>query len=334
MSHFDPLVDNYYSSVIIPFSLYLILRKGNNLDSPFDSVIIYVFSGTHNTALVATFLKEEFEKREIPTQIVPLGKPTAPLRQPSEKSLVAIGYPIHAFNAPKPVLEEISKLKEAFENQKVFIFKVSGEPLKINDASSVSLFKILKRKNYCIFDEYHFLMPYNIWFRYSNELANHMHLYAKKQSKLVVEKLLNNREEEPKRVALRARLFGALFKIQHPAAALNGKLYTVDRKKCTLCGICEKGCPVGNIRIVENKVTFHNRCAMCMYCSMYCPVDAINIGLLKFWKVNGPYNYVKMGNDLSLPFPFITKKTKGVKKLFVKHYEKLENELDKFNLKQ
>ena len=56
---------------------------------------------------------------------------------------------------------------------------------------------------------------------------------------------------------------------------------TLDRnfdtnEKCILCGVCEKVCPVNNIRIEENKPQWQGNCEHCMACIQWCPVQAID----------------------------------------------------------
>lgn len=48
--------------------------------------------------------------------------------------------------------------------------------------------------------------------------------------------------------------------------------------KCISCGLCEKKCPLDNIKLVDGKPTWHGRCTHCMACINYCPVEAINYG--------------------------------------------------------
>lgn len=297
----------------------------------FSSVILYTFSGTGNTTKVAQMIKANFEEKGIECRVVEIGK-LETLPQPPEGALVGIGFPIHAFNAPTPLMRAMRLLRESLDSRKYFIFKVSGEPLKLNKAASKGLIRLLKRKNYETVGDYHFLMPYNIWFRYSDALANHMYRYSLAQSRLVVEELTNGAYYSPNRAPLRAHAVATILKVQKPAAKLNGRLYKVDPSKCTLCGVCERGCPVANIEIKDGKVNFLSHCAMCMYCAMYCPEDAISIGLLKYWKVNGPYPYTKLAKDKNLPFPFITNETKGIKKLFINHYRQLNLQLERFRI--
>ena len=45
-------------------------------------------------------------------------------------------------------------------------------------------------------------------------------------------------------------------------------------KNCTLCGFCEKICPVSNIK-VGDKVIWRNHCEGCLKCINYCPFEAI-----------------------------------------------------------
>jgi len=45
-------------------------------------------------------------------------------------------------------------------------------------------------------------------------------------------------------------------------------------EKCTLCGFCEKICPVNNIK-VGDKVVWDNHCEGCLRCINYCSFEAI-----------------------------------------------------------
>lgn len=47
-------------------------------------------------------------------------------------------------------------------------------------------------------------------------------------------------------------------------------------EKCTSCSMCEKLCPVNNIELKENKVTWKNNCEFCMKCINICPEKAID----------------------------------------------------------
>ncbi|MFN3412137.1 MAG: EFR1 family ferrodoxin [Exilispira sp.] len=69
------------------------------------------------------------------------------------------------------------------------------------------------------------------------------------------------------------------------------KKFWVDNK-CTLCKLCISICPVKNISIENEKITFGKFCFLCFRCIHQCPFKAIQIGkntIGKFrWK--GPYD--------------------------------------------
>ena len=48
--------------------------------------------------------------------------------------------------------------------------------------------------------------------------------------------------------------------------------------QCSGCGLCEKICPVGNIKMVSQKPEWQHRCEHCMACIHRCPKKAIQYG--------------------------------------------------------
>ena len=61
-------------------------------------------------------------------------------------------------------------------------------------------------------------------------------------------------------------------------------IFTVS-EACTSCGLCEKLCPVSNIRMTSDqeqpgkeKPEWQHRCEQCMACISWCPVKAIDYG--------------------------------------------------------
>lgn len=47
---------------------------------------------------------------------------------------------------------------------------------------------------------------------------------------------------------------------------------------CTGCGLCQRRCPLDNIRLREGKPVWSDRCTHCMACVSSCPVSAIEYG--------------------------------------------------------
>ena len=286
--------------------------------------IIYVFSGTGNTLVTANMVRDSFERSDVGTTIYEIKKPFGDVPSPQDFDFVGFAYPVHAFNSPQFFLKFVKTLPDA--NRKAFIIKTSGEPFHLNDASSHKLYNLLSSKGYDVMLDRHLLMPYNIVFRYRDELAKQMYIYNEKLCELFAADVLGGKRKEF-HFKLRHIITSAVFRIQWFGAIINGRIYRIDKNKCNDCMLCLKGCPTKNITYEKEKLCFDSACAMCMKCVMLCPVDAINPGILRFWKVNGAYNFERMMNDNRIKGDFINEETKGYFRLFKKYYRKADAQI-------
>lgn len=66
-------------------------------------------------------------------------------------------------------------------------------------------------------------------------------------------------------------------------------------ENCNGCGICQKICPVNNIKLVNDKPEWQHKCQLCLGCLHYCPQKAIQYGehTLGRERYNHPYIKVK-----------------------------------------
>lgn len=56
------------------------------------------------------------------------------------------------------------------------------------------------------------------------------------------------------------------------------RYFRTTTSQCTLCGKCAKQCPLANIAIVKNSVTWQGNCTGCLRCYHQCPNNAIQFG--------------------------------------------------------
>lgn len=251
--------------------------------------IIYCFSGTGNTEKMAMEYKKVFTENNVETIIYKVSDNLDDMPNPNDYNLVGIAYPIHGFNPPYPIFDLVKKFPK-LENKKIFIIKSSGEPLTINNVSSEPIMARLKPKGYILTNEYHYIMPYNIMFRHTDEMASKMYKTAKALCTIEAKEVLEGRERLLKKFPF-GRLISFIFRIEHPAMKINGNFFKV-KNICTHCNLCVKKCPVNNIYNDENgDIKFKNKCVMCTSCAFRCPVDAITIGILNGWRVNGVYKF-------------------------------------------
>ena len=291
-------------------------------------VILYVFSGTGNTLKVASLYKQYLGAE---VKVYRVAKNSPPPPSPEEYDLIGVGYPIHAFSAPEPILKFAKTLPE-IQGKRAFVFKSSGEGLHLNDGSSQKLIKILEKKGYDILFERHFVMPYNMIYRHSDEMAKQMWIYTKAMVKLSATEIESGVRRKVKQNIFK-RAFSAVFRvIEQPFAHIHGPLFKVNKRRCIGCEKCIKICPQANIKVKDGKIKFGSACVLCMGCSFNCPVDAVKVGFFKYWKVNGSYRLNELVKDESLYFPLVPDRAKGIYKLYKKYYRECDAELAKANI--
>lgn len=262
-------------------------------------IAIFYFSGTNNTAKVIEKYKNCFEQKGHAVTAVKIedafdgkGKLKAEVADTAKNAdIVGIGYPVHAFNAPSIVLNFAKKLPKVGVIKRTFVVNTSGEPLKLNNISSLKLKHILKRRKLLVTNEYHYCMPYNIIFRHSETMAYKMWRTAELSIPIDAYEILRGVQHKLDKVFL-GNTIAWIMRCEHWGGRLNGRQYKVN-DKCVHCLKCVNDCPTRNISVVDGKLKFGKKCLMCMRCAQMCPQDALKIGWFNKWKVNGAYSFDK-----------------------------------------
>ena len=285
-------------------------------------LLIY-FTGTFNTRYVSQQLKQKLELVGYDVDLYEIDPLNTERLDLSGYDLIGLGYPIYGYNAPWPFLKFIRKQKFP-KGIRTFIYKNSGETEKVNDASSLFVWRKLKRSKAVIENEYHFMMPYNIHFRFDERLVKEILDMDDKLYDILIYEITHH-IPNIKRYKLWHRIVTRAVSIQFAGGDVNSFFYKTDMEKCSGCGLCIRQCPMHNIRKDESgTVRFGHHCLMCMRCSFFCPTNAIHIGILQGWRVNGRYNF-KAIREMTLDEPYITPETQGFFRCYVDTYAYINN---------
>ncbi len=303
--------------------------------------VIYVFSGTGNTRLVADLYKKNLFEYETTIYDVRMKKVAEnsskfeflPFPSPEEFDLVGFGHPVYGFNIPKPFDDFINLLPKLKNPKKAFVFKTSGEGLYMNEFSSQRLISKMEKKGFEFVSDRHYVMPYNMIFRHTPEMVKREWFYAKAYAKLSCTEIQHGKVDKV-HINPFLRFWVPLVRVEWLYYPLSAPFsLKVDMEKCVKCQKCVKNCPLNNISFDGNKFKFGHNCTMCTCCSFGCPTSAISIGLLNGWKINGSYNIEKTAEDKTIPFPEIGKDYSGLHPwLYKKYYRKLDKKLTAFYL--
>lgn len=295
-------------------------------------VLLLTFSGSGHTFICGDFISSYLKElgHEVVHHSIDVHNPFK--EDVDSFDMIGIGYPIHAFNIPPFVAKFFKSFPKTEKKIPYFIYKVSGEPFALNNSSSYHLYRKLKRKGYQKYAEKHFLMPYNIMFRYNDSIAKQMYLYLKSLTKAYVLEIIN-KEPENIKYTIRHIILSFLLRIEWIAPKVNAPLSHM-KKSCIKCNMCMNNCPTNAIYVnKKGKYKFKaSRCTMCMRCTMNCPVDAISFGIMNPWKVNKPFHFKEIVQDERISPLYIHKDTKGYFRKFNKYFDKQNLLLQKYNI--
>jgi len=242
--------------------------------------VIFVFSGTGNTAFVADRIGERFKEKDIETNIYNIDEMNN-IPDISDCEYIGLGYPVHAFGAPMNVLAFAGDLPESTGDQKGFVFATYGGSGLYAVREGVN---ILEKKKFRMLRSRGFKMPDNVTVSRISKLQK---LTPEKKEKQFndaaeavpgyVDEILEGRTD----IEHYGWIFGWIFSLflrfffRKFGAADIGKKFRIN-DNCTSCKLCARSCPVQNIKMVDGKPQFLDHCIACCRCYNLCPAKAID----------------------------------------------------------
>jgi len=283
-----------------------------------EKVLIYFFSGTGNTEIIAQLFREGFTKKGCKVSICAIEKTTksSALTNINSYDIIGFGHPVHAFGAPTIFHQFIKKLP-FIENKRSFYFKTAGDPI-FNGGSNHLVRKNLSSRGYKIFNESLLVMPSNVLIQYNEELVKQLYNTAIKKIAVIVDQILGYHTTLQKDNIL-IRLFSNLFNKSVTIGAKYFGKYLYALNNCSQCQLCINHCPTNNINYIDGKVEFGNECTFCMRCVYICPEKAIRNKYMNFVILKNRYSIKSIIDNPSITGNYISEKTKGYFKHFYKY---------------
>ena len=244
---------------------------------------IYYFSATGNSYTVASILAKKLDAQLIP--IIPF-KDDKSIQ--SNATSVGIVFPIYDFRAPTLVYDFVKKLKTS---DSTYIFAVcTYGVMPLNTMKKLE--KILMVNDKKLAGGFTVQMPHNGigYSKISIEKQKKMFRKFDTKSKVIVEYVKSKKQGIIEKSSILDRfILVGIFIILIPKilpmlkqALLKGwkSLSFYADEKCNSCGVCEKICPVDNIKMVQGKPSWEDNCLSCFACIHWCPQKSIQIANL------------------------------------------------------
>ena len=237
---------------------------------PEKIIDFYYFSGTGNTLLIVKEMVKLFKENKFDAKYYRIER-TDP-NNIDTNHIIGLGFPIAAQGTYPFVWQFIKNLPYVHS---IPLFMIDTK-LIYSGGILGPVRKIIRRKGYIPIGAKEFIMPSNVFIKEG--------MNDKKRAK--INKALLKATEFARRL-IDGKTSWFDLPVYSDLMALisqsnrNWKFFEsltpiiVDKSKCNSCGLCEKLCPVNNIKLIKYP-EFLNNCILCMRCFAYCPKEAIS----------------------------------------------------------
>lgn len=234
---------------------------------------LFYFSGTGNSLKVARDLADALGDAEI----IPIPNVMAKDNMIIDSESIGIIFPVYMFGMPLIVNEFIKKLNC---NKDQYIFAVATYGGQLGSAL-LQAGESLKERGLKLSAGFSVLMPGNYTPLYGAISIEKQQEMSDKEKARIVEIVNIIRVRKPSLIEKNSAIFNFLSSLIYKFCA--PRIYKMDKgfwadARCNSCGICQKVCPVDNIKIEDGRPKWLGKCEQCLACLQWCPQEAIQYG--------------------------------------------------------
>lgn len=241
--------------------------------NPGQKIIIYYFSGTGNTQIVARKIAETFIIRGLTATLINIEN--IDKISISDNDVIGIGFPVAGFTTYPIVFNFLQKFDKVNGNY-VFAFDTMGGTSLWGIMGKLKT--ILEIKGFRTLGFREFTMPPNIFVKFPEKWRRARIAKSFKRAEDFVDKLLMGDLRWKKTPLLSEVMYifsHALFSITEYKWHQKYLKIKVNISMCNSCGICSSKCPVKNIYL-KAKAEIGEHCQYCFRCVGVCPSKAIS----------------------------------------------------------
>jgi formate hydrogenlyase subunit 6/NADH:ubiquinone oxidoreductase subunit I len=254
--------------------------------------IIYFFTGTGNSLALARSLAHKTNCEEV----IPIAKAIVE-RLPEKVDKLGIVCPNYGFNIPHIVKRFIKKIRNETNIDYIYIvISAGGNNGNVVDKVKKGLKKFPLKAIFTL------LMPTNY--------IPFVNIFDSEKVRLRLENAEVKLTEIAKKITLKEVFFDSKVDY-HKVAIMPGLLYSLayplipkmDKNfwlsnTCNGCAVCQKVCPVRNIKMLNERPNWQHHCEQCFACVHWCPKIAIQYGKNTENKERYHHHEIKLKNML------------------------------------
>ena len=235
---------------------------------------IYFFSGTGNSHYIAKTLADGLENSTL------IHIPALDLSKEihSEADVIGIVFPIYFYDAPDIIKRFLDKLRVE-RTAYVFLYENFGG----NGGNAIAnCNKILSKNSVKLGNYFSIQLPDNCVLFKQTKAKNDALLNASlKKLASAIAHIKNFRTKIIPKTKFKYSIMSNEKLKNLSVSMMKFKEFKVEIDNCTSCGLCEKVCPVNNIKMEGSHPKFESNCEMCFACIHYCPSACIKHGMIK-----------------------------------------------------
>lgn len=289
---------------------------------------IFYFSGTGNTEIIARLLSESYERKQIEVELFRIEDIVSHKKSfdINDFDMIGVGHPVLGFGA-SGITDQFARMLPSCPAKKAFVFKTASSPHYLNQGASDTVIQAMEEKGYQVFHNSIIAMPCNLFIKYDDRLNKQLYEAAVKKVEKIVADTSNEQEQYLKINRILSKLLRVLYYGEEHYGAKYFAKGLAASANCNRCNKCVRDCPTNNISETEGQICFGANCIWCMRCIYACPNQAIkakNLTGCVLAPYTGGFNIDQLLNNPELDGNYVTEKSKGYYKHFIKYFKEAE----------